>query len=305
MLNKTHTSVHVTSALNSGEYSAVKGSIQKHQLSLPSLALCDTIRQFSKEEVHISRQHLLGQGVFAKCYLGTVGPNKVCVKILRGSDSSNAYFYSEINMLSKCCHPNVSYIIGICQQARHKMLILSFHGIDHNSFSIHSLLTSKSKANLDISIMQWRKIALGIISGINYIHGNGIIHNDIKEDNVLIDQDYNDCWKPVIIDFGKACLESSGKKYCLSKEEIEYYKRHHAHIAPDLRDGLRNQDRYSDSYSFGRVLSILNREVLAIPVLSSLAQECLNYDAKIRPSTKDLYTFMKNLLSPIGCLNVS
>ena len=148
MLNKTHTSVHVTSVLNSGEYSAVKGSIRKHQLSLPSLslpllALCDTIRQSCKEVVHISKQHLLGQGVFATCYLGTVGPNKVCVKILRGSDSSNTYFYSEINMLSKCCHPNVSYIIGICQQARHKMLILSFHGIEHNSFSIHSLLTSK------------------------------------------------------------------------------------------------------------------------------------------------------------------
>ena len=44
--------------------------------------------------------------------------------------------------------------------------------------------------------------------------------------------------------------------YTLSPEDIKVYKTKHPHIAPDLRDGLRCQDKFSDIYSFGRVLLI-------------------------------------------------
>lgn len=273
--------------------SAVKSSINGMPQTSKE-ALSSSIRKFAKENVIIKNQCLLGQGVFAKCYFATVGPNKACLKILRASTCSS--FYREANILSGLCHPNVSFLLGVCESVRHKMLILTFHGIGSNSISLHSALVSKKELDLVISVVQWKEIVIGIIAGILYIHNSSILHNDIKEDNILIDYDYNKQLKSVLVDFGKACRDNFGRKYSLSKEEKQYYKIHHPHIAPDVRDGLRVQDKLSDVYSFGRVLSLMNREdVITVPALFSIASECLHYNATLRPTTADLSTFLKNL----------
>jgi len=44
-------------------------------------------------------------------------------------------------------------------------------------------------------------IAKDLGHGLNYIHGKGIIHNDIKFENIMIDEKY----VPKLIDFGLAC----------------------------------------------------------------------------------------------------
>ena len=282
--------------MNPAIHSAVKPST--NILPHSEEVLNGTIRQFAKGEIVIFKQSVLGQGVFAKCFFGTVGPNRACIKILRHTciGKSNEYFIREANILSLCCHPNVSFMFGICQQAIHKMLILSFHGIDSRSCSLHSVLLSKNRITLDISSIQWKRIVLGIIYGMNYIHDKSIIHNDIKEDNVLLDIDHDGQLKAALIDFGKACRDGFGKKYTLSSEEIKEYKSKHPHIAPDLRDGFCSQDKLSDVFSFGRLVSIISKEVLPIPALCSLMSECMKVDAVERPNTKDLHTFLKNLL---------
>lgn len=220
--------------------------------------------------------------------LSTVGPNKACLKILRASSTCSS-FYREANILSGLCHPNVSFLLGVCESVRHKMSILTFHGIGSNSISLHSALVSKKELDLVISVVQWKEIVIGIIAGILYIHNSSILHNDIKEDNILIDYDYNKQLKSVLVDFGKACK-------IILVEEKQYYKIHHPHIAPDVTDGLRVQDKLSDVYSFGRVLSLMNREdVITVPALFSIASECLHYNATLRPTTADLSAFLKNL----------
>ena len=91
--------------------SVVKSSIN----GMPSTskeALSSSICKFAKENVIIKNQCLLGQGVFAKCYFATVGPNKACLKILRASFTCSS-FYREANILSGLCHPNVSFFLHV------------------------------------------------------------------------------------------------------------------------------------------------------------------------------------------------
>lgn len=92
----------------------------------------------------------------------------------------------------------------------------------------------------------------------------------------------------VIIDFRK---DGQGKKYTLTDSDRKLYKTRHPHIAPDLRDGLTKQDKYSDVYSAGRLLILLmEKKVLVNPAIYKLANLCTTYSAIERPSSNDLYT---------------
>ena len=275
--------------------SAIKPSFNTSTGTM-TVKINSTIRQFSRDEIVIHKQHILGHGMFAKCFLCSVGPLKACIKVFKYSIDD--CFNNEANILMKCCHQTISYLFGVCLERRYKMMVLSFHGIDMQSYSLHRvLLSSSTSLSIEISSLAWKQIVLGVMSGIYYIHHKcGVIHNDIKEDNIILEVD-KEQMKAVLIDFGKACLDGNGKKYNLSHEDKSIYKSKHPHIAPDLRDGLRNQDKLSDIYSFGRVLSTIFDKVLSIPALGALAQECVKYNAADRPTTEDMYTFINNLLT--------
>lgn len=72
----------------------------------------------------------------------------------------------------------------------------------------------------------------------------------------------------------------------------------HPHIAPDLRDGLCAQSKFSDVYSFGRVLRILFKKVpfSSIPTLGTIAHECIKYNCIDQPTTNDVYISLTNLM---------
>lgn len=115
----------------------------------------------------------------------------------------------------KLCHLNLAYLLGVCLEISHKMIVLAFHGIDSVSYSIHSILVSFKPSKVDISFTQWKVIVAEIISGLYYLHEKcKILHNNVNEDNIVLHQE-NKKITDVIVDFGKACAIESGKKYSL------------------------------------------------------------------------------------------
>ena len=138
--------------------SIIRPSVDVHMLPHSVETLNTSIRQFSKMKIFISCQKVLGQGVFAKCFLGTVGPNKACIKVLRVNGEC---FYKEANILSCFCYPDVPYVFGVCERSIHKMLVLSFHGINFQSYSLHFPRKGQQ-------LRFYYKLEINLISGVYY-----------------------------------------------------------------------------------------------------------------------------------------
>lgn len=146
---------------------------------------------------------------------------------------------------------------------------------------------------------------IGIANGLSHIHLQGILHNDLKSNNIAL----SDCvpqaakrtskklqlW-PTIIDFSKACPKKDGKKYHLLPCETETFKTHYPHLAPDLVDGKVRQNVFSDIFSFGQV--ILRMAVLAdnSKTLMQLSNQSTSYIYKNRQELSVTLTKLKSIL---------
>ena len=78
---------------------------------------------------------------------------------------------------------------------------------------------------------------LTLIESVNAIRLSGSIHNDLKPNNIMVEErgiHYN----AVVIDLGKACPLHNGKFYKLSnKVEKQKYLERYPHLAPELVAG--------------------------------------------------------------------
>lgn len=243
----------------------------------------------------------LGRGVFGKCYLGSIGPMKACVKVYHTAFKYSKLFYKEITMLAKLCHENLPFLIGYCVENKHsiKAIIMTYHSFcdKSKSLTIYSALYEKKLEHQELTIESWQNVLFGLISALVYLTENNILHNDIKTDNIVIEHlppNFSVC-KSVLIDFGKACFVSESTLYNLSSEQKDSYKKNHPQIAPEVRDGRAKQSFSSDIYSFGRIMQKINMAKLCIPVLNGLAEQCLEASYQKRPSSLDLRTFLSNL----------
>ena len=277
----------LTYSITCGRTKATDGPSQQFLHPLPS-----SVRRIPMSELQVSKE-CFGKGVFGKCYSARLGHLEVCAKVFRHEQS----LPNEAYILSLCCHENIPWIYGV--NLNEKTLIMSFHGIRGGACTLHKLLRTQKSQDcfLKLQSTHCQSILHGLISALKYLHSKNILHNDIKCDNVAIESCSSDSEvKSVLIDFGKACLVSAAKSYDLTMEDKTKYAKHHPQIAPDLRDGKCKQSVYSDVYSFGRVLKIINQEGnIHLPVLTNLGNMCTVYSSTNRPTAVDLSTFLSNL----------
>lgn len=90
-----------------------------------------------------------------------------------------------------------------------------------------------------------QKIFRQLLEAVGYLHRKGIIHNDLKPDNILISRTDNNL---KLIDFG---LSDDDAHYLMKTPgcTAEY-------AAPELKDSRRSDVR-SDIYSVGRLMSVI------------------------------------------------
>ncbi|XP_021979108.1 probable receptor-like protein kinase At2g23200 [Helianthus annuus] len=106
-------------------------------------------------------------------------------------------FLAEIDVLSRCEHPNIISLLGFCVEDN-EMLLVYEHAPKK---SLDGYLGSTNKVNPTWT--QRLQMCIDIAHGLHYLHTNmgnkyGIIHRDIKSDNILLGEN----WEAKIADFG-------------------------------------------------------------------------------------------------------
>lgn len=156
----------------------------------------------------------LGEGEFGKVKLGWKkdGSVQVAIKLIR-RENLNANptrlpkIYREINILTGLSHPNIVRLHEKVETERHIGIILEYAsgGELFDYILTHRYLKDSSA----------RRLFAQLVSGVGYLHKKGIVHRDLKLENLLLDRNRN----IIITDFGFANTFDPRDEL---GEEIEY-----------------------------------------------------------------------------------
>ena len=190
---------------------------------------------------------LLGQGGFAVVFRARdhVLNRDVAVKVLDTAGAPaptlSERFVREAQTIARLEHSNIVPIYEVGQQA--ELLYLAMRCVDGPS--LRQLLGSRPLHRL--SAGDAARVARAVADALSYAHAEGVVHRDIKPDNILLDKRGN----VLVTDFGIAKAAQAATAAQLTTEGMiigtpQYMSPEQA--AGDVVDGR------SDIYSLGIVL---------------------------------------------------
>jgi serine/threonine protein kinase/tetratricopeptide (TPR) repeat protein len=194
---------------------------------------------------HYEIEREIGQGAFATVYLARdlKHERKVALKVLHADPSSETgelRFIREIRLLARLQHPN----------------ILPLHDSGHVETLLYYVMPYVSGETLRDRIDRERQlapevacnIARDVADALAYAHAQGVIHRDIKPDNILMSAGH-----PVLADFGIArAIDLAGVRQLTRTGKGSPGTP--AYMSPEQMMGDGVLDGRSDTYSLGCVL---------------------------------------------------
>ncbi|KAI9208770.1 kinase-like domain-containing protein [Polychytrium aggregatum] len=125
--------------------------------------------------------------VFTASYYGT----RVAAKRLhsRFNDQALVYFEREIGIWHRLSHPHILPLLGACDKdasgkSIHPFMVSPFMPND-------TLLKFVSDPSNPRSVEEKLRLLYQVAAGMSYLHGNRVVHGDLKAVNVLLDASFN------------------------------------------------------------------------------------------------------------------
>ncbi|KAH7446743.1 hypothetical protein KP509_01G071900 [Ceratopteris richardii] len=192
-------------------------------------------------------QLLLGDrfatGKHSRVYHGMYKESPVAVKIIRQPDDNSVIsdrleqiFSNEVTTLSILNHHNIIKFVAACRKPPVLCVVTEYL----QGGSLRSFLHKRE--GQCVALDKVLRMALNIAAGMEYLHMKGIMHRDLKSENLVLGED----GVLKILDFGVSCFEC----HCDYKADDPGTYRW---MAPEM---LRHEPytRKVDVYSFGIVL---------------------------------------------------
>ncbi|KAF9350028.1 hypothetical protein BGX34_001449, partial [Mortierella sp. NVP85] len=190
---------------------------------------------------------------------------------------------SVMHTLRKLPHPNIVMMMDFFEDEDFYYVEMALHGEGMDLFDYIELTPYMTEDEI-------RGIFRQICSAVHHLHSNKIVHRDIKDENVILDQKGN----IQLIDFGSSAYLKEGRKFDTFCGTLDY-------AAPEVLTGKKYEGRKQDIWALGILLytliykenpfynidEILSRDLRVPFVLSedsiALIRWMLNRDIDQRP----------------------
>jgi serine/threonine-protein kinase len=209
---------------------------------------------------------LIGMGGMGAVYrakdleLGEVVALKVLKPDVANGAEAHARFRREVRLARRVTHRNVARTYDLGDADGHRFLTMEL--VD--GASLGEVLEKKGPLAIERAL----HIALAICEGVAAAHEAGVIHRDLKPDNVVIAAD----GRVVVMDFGVARgLEERG-------ELARFVTGTPAYMAPEQAENVSDLDGRADQYAIGAIFYEMLTGRMPFPgnTLASLAQRLLS-----------------------------
>jgi serine/threonine protein kinase len=192
---------------------------------------------------HYHIESLVAQGGMASLFRGTDthSGRTVAIKIPKPEMECDVLFFDrfkrEAEIGRRLDHPGVVKVLAEEDPSRVYMAMEWVEGVP-----LRQILDNEKK----LSIERAERIAIGVCEALEYIHIHGVVHRDLKPDNILVDADD----RIKLIDFGIACDMRSRR---LTFGRLTKAMGTPDYASPEQVKGKRGDAR-SDIYSLGIML---------------------------------------------------
>lgn len=184
---------------------------------------------------------LIGEGGMASVYLAidTILKREVAVKILRGDLSKDnvslVRFQREANAATKLSHPNIVEVYDVGEDHGKYYIVMEYV----KGRTLKDLIQQRGALSTEEAVNMMKQL----VSAVMTAHKNGIIHRDIKSQNVLVKDDGT----VKLSDFGIALAADAVQ---LTQTDVIVGSVHY--LAPELAKG-EMATQQSDIYALGIV----------------------------------------------------
>ncbi|KAK4350420.1 hypothetical protein RND71_029733 [Anisodus tanguticus] len=228
--------------LSLGEYKRA-ASWSKYIVSSGAAIKGEGEEEWSADMSQLYIGNKFASGRHSRIYRGVYKHREVAIKLISQPEEDGhlatfleKQFTSEVALLLRLKHPNIITFIAACKKPPVFCIITEYLPGGSLRKYLHQQEPYSAPLNLVV------KLALDIAHGMQYLHAEGILHRDLKSENLLLDEDM--CVK--VSDFGISCLESQ----CGSAKGFTGTYRW---MAPEMIKE-KNHTKKVDVYSFGIVL---------------------------------------------------
>ncbi|MDH5835676.1 protein kinase domain-containing protein [Luteimonas kalidii] len=230
---------------------------------------------------------VIGEGGMSTVYLGTqlsLG-REVAIKVMRpealADEVSRRRFENEARTIARLEHP---HIVGIHEVGR------TDDGLPWYAMP-HLARGHVGQRDLTADPQRVREILRALLSALAFAHARGVIHRDVKAENVLFDE----ADRPLLADFGIALRRGHGTRVTMTGLAVGST----AYMAPEQARG-QQVDHRADLYSVG----VLAWEMLtgelpykADDALSMAIQHAQNPIPKLPPALRHWQKFFDRAMA--------
>ncbi|GBG25058.1 Protein kinase, putative [Hondaea fermentalgiana] len=228
----------------------------------------------------------VGRGAMGEVFEAMYLEAPVAFKMLPGAmlNKKNCIqFITEVKILKGLRHPNIVQLMGVTWERESEMVGMVLELMSRGS--LRSVLSDRRM------LLTWEdpkaKLAIDIAKGMAFLHGQGLIHRDLKTDNILVSSTFTG----KVSDFGTS---KQIKEFCSTPVGTPFWR------APEVIRAEK-YDRKADVYSYALLLLEIHTQLNPFETMSQM--EAMEFPHRVAhekyrlPLPADLPSDLRSLIS--------